>query len=356
MNILFVHRVSDRSEASLLEWMCQLGDRVTLITDPQEPRISIFEGLGAHVIPMRIRHRLDFKAMRIIRRLCREKPIDVIYSSFNAGLSTSLFAVRGLPTRVIGYRGTLGNLSRWDPASYLTHLNSRLSGIISNCPPVENFLKSLGISQKRLTTIFKGHEETWYETQQSAIAKSTLQLPENHLIVGVVANIRPLKGIDSLLVAMKPLFEEFPVTLLLVGDDREAATAKRVQELGLQNSVRLLGFREDAAQIATLFDIVCMPSTRREGVPRSVVEAMSHGKPAIVTDVGGLPYIVKDKENGLVVPPNDPDSLREALRCLLNDTNLREAYGMNSKTRFRSMFQLKNYHEQMREFFEIAPF
>lgn len=354
MNILFVHRVSDRSEASLLEWMCQNGDHVTVISDPREPRIPSFEAAGAHVIPMHIKHRLDVKAIRFIRKVCRHKPIDLVYSSFNAGLSTTLFAVRGLPTKVVGYRGTLGNLSRWDPASYLTHLNSRLSGVISNCPPVENFLYSLGIPKKRLTTIFKGHDAAWYETK-TVPSKESLKIPDGHLLVGVVANIRPLKGIDSLLVAMAPLFQELPVTLLLVGDDRKDATAIRVKEFGLEDNVRLLGFRKDAAQIATLFDIACMPSTRREGVPRSIVEAMSHGKPAVVTSVGGLPYIVQDKENGLVVPPNDPEALRAALRTLLASEVLRASYGANSKNRFQSMFDLEQYHIKMREFFERVP-
>ncbi|MGA1192532.1 MAG: glycosyltransferase family 4 protein [Bdellovibrionota bacterium] len=354
MNILFVHRVSDRSEASLLEWMCRNGDHVTVISDPCEPRIHSFEAAGAHVIPMRIKHRLDVKAMCLIRKVCRHKPIDIVYSSFNAGLSTTLFAVRGLPTKVVGYRGTLGNLSRWDPASYLTHLNSRLSGVISNCPPVEEFLYSLGIPKKRLTTIFKGHDAAWYETK-TVPSKESLKIPDGHLVVGVVANIRPLKGIDSLLIAMAPLFQEFPVTLLLVGDDRKEATATRIQELRLEDNVRLLGFRKDAAQIATLFDIACMPSTRREGVPRSIVEAMSHGKPAVVTSVGGLPYIVQDKENGLVVPPNDPEALRGALRTLLASESLRTSYGVHSKNRFHEMFKLEQYHIKMREFFETVP-
>lgn len=354
MNILFVHRVSDRSEASLLEWMCRNGDHVTVISDPREPRIPSFEAAGAHVIPMCIKHRLDVKAIRLIRKICRQKPIDIVYSSFNAGLSTTLFAVRGLPTKVVGYRGTLGNLSRWDPASYLTHLNSRLSGVISNCPPVEKFLYSLGLPQKRLTTIFKGHDATWYEVKTPP-SRESLDVPDGHLVVGVVANIRPLKGIDSLLIAMAPLFQEFPVTLLLIGDDRKRATAIRVKELGLEEHVRLLGFRKDAAQIATLFDIACMPSTRREGVPRSIVEAMSHGKPAVVTSVGGLPYIVQDKENGLVVPPNNPEALREALRTLLSSASLRESYGEHSSNRFQTMFELEQYHVQMRDFFEQVP-
>ena len=350
VNILFVHQVSDRSEASLVKWMSSIGDQVTVVCDPRETEKHAFEKAGAHVITLPIRNRLDLLALPKIRKLCKEKPIDLLYSSFNAGLSTSLLATLGLPTRVVAYRGTLGNLSRVDPSSYLTHLSPRLSGIVCNCPPIKEFLTSLGFPAEKIQSIFKGHDLNWYEVE-NAPSKRELGIPEEHLVVGLVANIRPLKGVEQLIDAVEPLLKQYPLTVLLVGSDKDDAMKKKVESMGLSDSIKLLGYREDAAQLATVFDIACLPSTRREGVPRSIVEAMSHGKPCVVTDVGGLPELVADQENGFVVPPLTVEPLREALERLLKDESLRRRFGEKSKERFLTLFKVSDYHESMRGFF-----
>lgn len=350
MNILFVHQVADRSEASLVEWMSQRGDHVTCICDPRDTRAEDFENAGAHVVTLRIKNRLDLLAIPKIRKLCLNKPIDILYSSFNAGISVSLLATLGLPTQVIAYRGTLGNLSRLDPSSYLTHLSPWLSGIVCNCPPIKDFLTSLGFPDSRVRVVFKGHSERWYLTD-SLPTKQDLGIPNDHIVIGLVANIRPLKGVEDLLEAVSPLVAKFPLTVLLVGTDKDDAMKAKVEEMGLSSSVKLLGFRTDAAQLANAFDIACLPSTRREGVPRSIVEAMCHGKPCVVSNVGGLPYLVEHEVNGLVVPPKDPIALRSALTKLIEDQALRERFGQASHRRFRDTFLLQNYHEEMRSFF-----
>ncbi|MCI5066748.1 glycosyltransferase family 4 protein [bacterium] len=346
MRILFIHQVADRSESSLLEWMAREKGQVTALCDPRDKKREQYEIAGAHVVTQEISHRLDLRAVRHIRKLCANKAIDVIYSSFNAGISTALLATLGLRTAVIGYRGTLGNLSRWDPSSYLTHLSPFLDGVVCNCPPIKDFLVSLGQNPERIEVIFKGHHRDWYN--------ATDDLPvqrEEKLVVGMVANMRELKGVDILIEAMKPLFAERPVKLVLIGSDKDNIVQQLVQEQQLEQFVEVLGFREDAAQLSQSFDIACMPSTRREGVPRSIVEAMSHGKPCVVSNIGGLPHIVAHERNGLVVPPKDPLSLREAIRTLLASEEKRAAYGAESKKRFEELFELNHYCEEMFRFF-----
>lgn len=349
-----MHRVADRSEASLVTWMSGIGDQVTVICDPREPRKKEFEEAGAHVVPLRISNRLDLFAIPTIRKLCKQKPIDILYSSFNAGISCSLLATIGLPTRVVAYRGTLGNLSLFDPSSYLTHLSPILTGIVCNCAPIKKFLVSLGLREDTIRVVYKGHDPLWYKVSLP-ISKKDLQVPEDHLVVGLVANMRPLKGVEILIEAMRPLFEKFPLSLVLIGSDKGGTIAAKVRDLKLGERIKLLGFREDAAQLASLFDIACLPSTRREGVPRSIVEAMSHGKPCVVTDVGGLPDLVEHNQNGFIVPPLNSESLRDSLEKLIESKELRDQFGSASRQRFDFLFSLERYHEEMRDFFERIP-
>jgi glycosyltransferase involved in cell wall biosynthesis len=350
MRILFVSAINDRSESSLIEYLAESGDKVTLIVAPEDPNLEKFERLGVHVIPYKIANRLDIKAALKIRSLCLKKGIETAYSSFNAGLSATLLGCMGLPTRVIAYRGTMGNLSRLDPSSYLTHLSPRLNGIVANCNAVKESLLNYGIDKSKIKIILKGHSDSWYKSDNYP-TRAELNLAEDIPLIGFVANFRPLKGISTLLTATKMIKDKIKFNLLLIGDSREYPINEEIKNLRLEDTVKVLGFREDATNIAQLFDIAVLPSTRREGIARSIVEAMSHGKPCIVTSIGGLPEAVAHKENGLVVPPENAQELANALHLLLSDPQLRAQYGEKSRVRFNEIFCLSHYHMEMRKFF-----
>ena len=93
--------------------------------------------------------------------------------------------------------------------------------------------------------------------------------------------------------------------------------------------------------MAGAFDVFVMPSLEREGLPRAVIEAMAQGIPAFVTDVGGMPEIVVNGECGLVVPPNDPEALSQAIISLAKDTSLCRRFSDNASMRIRDHFNIQ---------------
>src|SRR5690606_10046050 len=103
------------------------------------------------------------------------------------------------------------------------------------------------------------------------------------------------------------------------------------------------GFRTDMPEVLPQADIVCMPSYYREGVPRSLIEAAACGLPIVTADVPGCREIVRDGENGFLVPPRDASATAAALRRLLQDGDLRRRMGRASRAIAEAEFSVDRF-------------
>lgn len=146
-----------------------------------------------------------------------------------------------------------------------------------------------------------------------------------------VGELNTNKNQKQLINSMDLLKEELPnLKLLLVGDGplRESYEAL-IKELRLENIVKLLGYRKDIPNLMALADLA-LSSSRREGLPVNVMEAMAAGLPLIVTDVRGNRDLVRDGENGYVVEIDKPECFADAIRWLYNSEDLRRDFGKRS--------------------------
>ena len=133
-----------------------------------------------------------------------------------------------------------------------------------------------------------------------------------------------LTAAKALDVALQAVAAVPDASLLVVGDGPDrGALEEQTRELGLDGRVRFLGgrSREDVLRILAAADAGLL-SSRWENFPHLVVEALAAGTPVIATAVGGVPEIVRDGENGLLVPPGDPAALAAAMRRLITDAGL----------------------------------
>ena len=146
------------------------------------------------------------------------------------------------------------------------------------------------------------------------------------------------KGIYDLLLAMKKVFSQYPDIKLLAGGTGEVEKVKvLVDELGLNNNVKFLGWIEGDEKggylsQAQLFILV----SYYEGLPMSLLEAMSYELPVITTPVGGIPEVVDDGLEGFIVQPGDVEAIAEALTKLLSSTELRKRMGKAGRKRIES--------------------
>jgi glycosyltransferase involved in cell wall biosynthesis len=141
----------------------------------------------------------------------------------------------------------------------------------------------------------------------------------------MIGNLRAEKNQRVLITAFSLLYGAMPhLYLVLAGDGSCRRDLEQLaRELAVADRVHFLGHRLDAPDVMAMFDVYCLPSVY-EGMPLSILEAWSAGKPVVATDVTGIRDIVIHDTNGLLVPVNDAQSLASALQRVLGDSELSE--------------------------------
>lgn len=180
-----------------------------------------------------------------------------------------------------------------------------------------------------------------------------LGLPPASILIGIVGRSNPAKDYDNFLRAAAMLHQRVPEChFVMVGKDVDAnnkALARTMNELGLGGVCHLLGARNDLHRIMPAFDMLCL-SSRTEGLPTVVGEAMACSVPCVVTDVGDTGQLVGD--TGLVVPPRDPVSLSDALEQMATlSLEQRKTLGRLARERIVESFSITVCWQQYRDMY-----
>jgi len=331
--------------------LARAGIKLELICHPDAPDKHIFTDNGIRVTEIPIRHRLDMNAILNLRNKLKDNGYDIIYTSLNSCLSTSLLASLGMKIKHVSYRGTMGHLSRLDPASWLTYLNPRIDRIVCVSEAVRKYLLSLQLPESRLVTIYKGHDINWYSNLKKP-SLGEFGIPANAFTVGFTGRIRPVKGVKILIKAASRLKNNHDFHFILAGAINDPGITEIAEDPSTRTRIHFLGERKDAAAIAGTCDVFVMPSIAREGLPRSVIESMSQGVPPIVSNVGGMPELVTNNETGLVVPPLDPEALANAISFMADNPAKRKEMGQHAKNRIETFFNIKTTVDKMLQLFQ----
>ncbi|MDP8237000.1 MAG: glycosyltransferase [Candidatus Erginobacter occultus] len=269
-------------------------------------------------------------------RLIREEGIDIVHTN---GIKAHLLGVlpallggrplvwhfRDLPGRGF-YRSVFGLFARLFPGR-----------IIANSEAVT---RALG-NPRRARVVYNGTEipaETGEDRRSRA--RRALGLGTEEIAVGTVGHFAPLKGYEDFLEAMPAVLKEVPAArFLITGEavypayrDYRRRLETEAERRGLGDKLVFTGGRKDPGEILAALDIFVLPS-RSEGFGRANLEAMAAGLPVVSTDVGGIPEVVIDGETGILVPPNRPAALAEAISALARDRDRRKKMGAAGQKR-----------------------
>jgi glycosyltransferase involved in cell wall biosynthesis len=163
-------------------------------------------------------------------------------------------------------------------------------------------------------------------------ARSLLGIADDTAVVGTVGNLTAKKDHVTLLRAAAELRRGRPdLRLVLIGSGPlERDLRRAVDQLELQGCVSMLGSRADVADLLAGFDVFAL-SSRHEGLPIALLEAMAAGVGCVATRVGGVPEVVTDGVDGLLVEPGEPAALATAIARLLDDAELRAELGARAR-------------------------
>src|SRR3989344_4270829 len=169
---------------------------------------------------------------------------------------------------------------------------------------------------------------------------------DKSFIVGTIAELHRIKGLDILLTAWSKFIRKHPARLLIVGEGEESKNLENMaHNLGISGSVNFKGFVDNARSLLSSFDIFCMPS-RSEAMPYTLLEAGLAELPVIATPVGGIPEIIESGINGVLVPPEDSEALFSTLILLAEDDALRKRLGTNLRASIQENFSFEKMLEQ----------
>jgi glycosyltransferase involved in cell wall biosynthesis len=170
--------------------------------------------------------------------------------------------------------------------------------------------------------------------------------PKKVLIVGVVAELHKIKGLDVLLRSWSKFVEKHEARLFIIGAGEEMERLTRLaQELEISDSIEFKGYVEDARSYLLDFDILVLPS-RSENLPYTLLEAGLAGLPVIASSVGGIPEIIESGISGVLVPPEDEEVLFSSLILLSEDANLRKRLGIALKSSVQEKFSFDKMAQQ----------
>ena len=182
-----------------------------------------------------------------------------------------------------------------------------------------------GVSKRKCVLVENAIDTTDFaRTNSSEAAKRQLGLNPNRLLVGAVGRLSPEKDFDLLIRCLNRLIiNGVDLEAVIVGEGDEKTRLERlVAELGCENRIHLMGYRPDPRPVFEAMDVFVL-SSRREGLPNVLLEALAMEVPVVATRIAGVPHLICDGQNGLLVQPGDSDSLTSALSRLLTDAALR---------------------------------
>ncbi|MAF13927.1 MAG: hypothetical protein CMI53_03470 [Parcubacteria group bacterium] len=305
-----------------------IDGKKTLLTKLDENNIKSYKlnNLVRQINPLK-----DLAAYFEIKKFIKKNNPDILH--LNSSKASIIGAIAGKHTGVkkIVYtvHGYAFNepLPIWKKMIYLW--SEKISAQYKNiliC--VSEFDRQIGIKNKiapenKFITIHNGVKHINFQPQDQA--RQYLKLEKTNTTIGTVANFYATKGLTYLIKAAQLTIQEKPdLKFVVIGDGQERKNLENeIKELNLQNHFLLLGVKEKAWQYLPAFDIYVSPSVK-EGFPYHVLEAMKASLPIITTNVGGIPEMIEDEINGLLVKPADPQALSQAIIELLDNQKLSE--------------------------------
>ncbi len=305
---------------------------------PAHPFVAALRGSGVEVRAIEVRARGYLMERRALARLIEEFHPGVVHThGYRPDILVRDIAQRsgaGAVTTVHGFTG-----GDWKNRAY-EWLQCRsyrwFDAVVAVSRSLADRFVREGIRPARVHCI----PNAWPGRDQlpRAAARDRLGLPPEGSVVGWVGRLSREKGLDVLLAAL-PALSDLPFEVSIIGAGRDQAGLQQMAEsLGVASRLRWHGTVPEAGSLASAFDLLVL-SSRTEGTPIVLFEAMAAGVPVVATAVGGVPEVLT-ADGGLLVPPEAPEALARALRSVLQDRQAAARRAATARLRLQTDYAL----------------
>ena len=299
------------------------GHEVQLLCPAQARIHSEAARWGVPVVSLPIAHKRPGGVMALYRWL-KANRCDVLstHSSTDSWLSALALGLLGRPVPMVRTRHISAPVPLNAPTRWL--YTAAAERIVTTGEALkQELVQRNGFPAERIDSVPTGVDAKRYRPGDRAAVRAALKLPQDRLIVGIVATLRSWKGHRFLVDALPD-----NAMLVIVGDGpvRQPLEAQ-VDRNGIRARTLFAGNQADVVPWLQAFDVFALPSYANEGVPQALSQAMLAGLPCVTTSVGSIGELARHEETALVVPAQDSTSLRSALQRLLADEPLRKRLG-----------------------------
>jgi len=356
MNILYVS--SKKRWGGVSSWMWrtalaleQRGHAVYILAHPDgrfiantrgQKRILPFK-LGMDYNPLAIRH--------LVKRIGQHR-VQLVVTNIEKEVIAGGIAARlcGIPNiRRVGREDDFNNKLkvRW-------HHRRLVDRCVVPCNRVrDNAIKRAPwLDKSQFTTIYNGKNPVSFSKEAIEAQRKEWGVSKNHLIIGVTSQLSRQKNVDRLVRVFIRLRESYDhIVLVITGEGKEQdALHRMVREAQLEQWVVFSGFTNNPLRAAAAYDIA-VSSSGFEGFPNTVVEYFAAGRPVVTTDAGGVSEMVRDRENGVLVPVEDDARLYQGIAMLLEDEDLRSKLADNAMKTIVDGFSETHMMDRLEMFF-----
>jgi len=306
-----------------------------------------------------LKHPNTWKKVRKLSHFIRDEKTDIVETFFtDSNLLGTIAGHWGKARKIIFAQRSLTYNLDWSHSLALRQVGRWVDRYLVNCQAIRKDLAvNLGVSQDRIDLIYNGIQYQRFGRKHNdpkRKLREELGIQDGDLVVGIVANFRPVKNIDSFLRAAAQVSDQFPGAKFLIvggGKPEETKRLKRLShELNIGEKVLWTGMIENVIPYLGLLNVGAL-SSLSEGLSNTVLEYMANGLPAVVTAVGGNTELIIDGQNGFLVPVNDHIALAKKIALLLDNHQLREEIGKANQKTVQEKFSLKRMIDNHEEYF-----
>jgi L-malate glycosyltransferase len=261
---------------------------------------------------------------------------------------------------IISSRRYLADLDWYTPwRSKIIRTIYRLSThVVVNSASVRQLLVERdGLPPEKIHIIYNGVDVDRFASARPDRERFLGSVGSDSKLIAVVANMYSrVKGHACLIEAARIVCRAVPTAkFVLIGDGAERSKLEQqVTEAGLEKDFLFLGHRQDVPELLACCNLSVLPS-EAEALPNSLLEAMAAGLPVVATRVGGTPEIIVDGVNGLLVPPQDPQALAQAMLHILQDADVARRLSRSGQEKMRTHFGFDRLVAELEELYRDLP-
>ncbi len=341
----------ERRIAAEMAGMRARGHRVVLATRPSCRLRKEVTKDGVEVLELDMKGKFDLATIRRLARFIKTERIQVVdtHSGIDSWVGGLAAKLAGAP--VLVRTRHLNNPLKRHWLNFVHYLPDR----IVTCGEAvrQRLVEECGFPAGQVVSIPTGIDFTRFApARPRGEVRSELGIAEEAYLVLMVGVIRSVKRHEVALRAFRTLLDTLPgARLALAGEGPMREGMERLAaELGIAEQVRFLGHRDDIPDLMGAADALLLTS-RSEGVPQAVTQALGLGLPVVATAVGGVPELVRHEETGLLIPPENPTAAAEALLQLAQDPALAARLGAAGRQHALAHFSLEAMLDQTESLF-----